>query len=154
MAVCDCSSSSGEMGGRLTDWQTQVYWAAWWCSRPMTDLVPNTHTCTWHYKDTPVHVRTSHTTTHNHTERGRVLLLECIELERQLHPDPQFNSTTHCCGTWEIDLTNFLIHKNTCSHGVMVKNRTCIYEQLNKQHWPYSHFSCPSFINRLLQKWV
>lgn len=68
-AVCDCSSSSGEMGGRPADRQTQVYWAAWWCSRPMTNLVPNTHTCTWHYKDTPVHMRTSHTTTHNHTER-------------------------------------------------------------------------------------
>ena len=29
MAVYNYSSSSGEMGGRLADWQTQVYWAAW-----------------------------------------------------------------------------------------------------------------------------
>lgn len=44
MAVCNCSSGSGEMEGRLADWQTQVYWAAWWCSRSMKDLVPNTYT--------------------------------------------------------------------------------------------------------------
>lgn len=41
MAVCNYSSSSGEMGGRLEDWQTKAYWTAWWCSSLTTDLVPN-----------------------------------------------------------------------------------------------------------------